>query len=85
MARPRGEISEALLAAARHGPCTVRELAARALVGRDAAAYTACRLVARGELVSLNGRRKPATLALPPEGTAAPDPQALADVMAAWR
>lgn len=83
MARPRGEVSIALLQAARQGPGTVRELAARALVGRGAASYTTSRLVASGELVTLKPG-KPAILAMPPEGAAALGPQALGSVLAGW-
>lgn len=81
--RPRGEVSIALLEAARQGPGTVVDLAARAQVGRHAARYTASRLVTRGELVALNAGR-PAMLALPPEDTAALGPQALAAVLSGW-
>lgn len=62
--RPMGEISQALLGAARQGPATVRELAARGCVGFDAARLTAPRLVKAGALVPLTEGR-PRVLALP--------------------
>ena len=49
--RPRGEISQALLQAARQGgPGTMRDLARRACVGFDAARYTVITMAQRGEL-----------------------------------
>jgi hypothetical protein len=62
--RRRGDIAEALSAAASWGPATVRELAARAQVGYAAARYTESRMVARGELVRICTGR-PALVALP--------------------
>lgn len=50
--RPTGELALALLDAASQ-PGTIRDLAARAQVGRAAADYTASRLIARGALVLL--------------------------------
>lgn len=65
--RPRGsygEIGRAMVNAAASGPASVRELAARAQVGYDAARYTASRLVRLGALeVAEEGR--PAVLSVP--------------------
>lgn len=75
-----------MLAAATTTPCTVRELAMRSQVAWGAAAYTACRLVQRGQLVRVYGaKRKPWLVALPavePDAEAATD---LAAALAAWR
>lgn len=68
--RPRGsygEVARALLSAADMGPGAVRDLAARAQVGYQAAAVNCSRLVARGELVVLDPDERPATLARPDE------------------
>lgn len=70
--RPNGELCQAIAKAAAEAPGTVNDLAARALVGRRAAAYTVCRMVARGELVELRQQRarptsKPAGVYGPPE------------------
>jgi hypothetical protein len=64
MARPHGELVQALQAAAGAGPGTVRELAHRGLVGLSVARYTASRMVDRGQLVVVDAGR-PAVLALP--------------------
>ena len=70
-ARPLGEIVRALAQAAQAGPGTVRELAQRAQVGRRVATYTASRMVARGQLVLVEGlspagrRRWPPVFAAP--------------------
>lgn len=64
MTRPRGDVSRALLQAAKAGPAPVRVLAERALVGYSAARYTATRMVDRGELACLSNGR-PAVLGLP--------------------
>lgn len=67
MSRPRGsygEVTLALLRAAEGGPCTVRELAARACVGFDAADRKASVLLQRGDLVALCDQR-PRILGLP--------------------
>lgn len=80
--RPRGsygEVARALLTAADAGPGSVRELAARALVGHGAAAWSCSRLVARGELVVLDPDERPATLARP-----AAEPEAADAVGAAF-
>lgn len=69
--RPRGEVAEALLKAAKEGPATVRELCRRARVAYGAGRYTASRLVARGDLVA-QGEGRPAVLALPEPGAVAP-------------
>ena len=50
MARPMGEISQALLAAAQQGPGTLRELAARSQVGWEAARHTLPNLSRAGAL-----------------------------------
>ncbi len=55
--RPRGEIAQALLKAAAE-PGTVKQIAARALVGRAAAEYTASRLLAQGLLVAVGETRR---------------------------
>lgn len=72
--RPRGsygEVAQALLDAAEHGPAAVRGLAERAQVGYGAARVTCSRLVGRGELVVLDGGARPAVLARAP-GAAVP-------------
>lgn len=69
--RPRGEVSQALLHAAERGPATVRALAERALVGYGVAAYTASRMLSRGELAAVTERR-PMVLALPQQAAPAP-------------
>ena len=82
MARPAGEVTRALLAAAEAGPGTVRELAARACAGRHAARYTCSRMLSRGELMIVTPGR-PAILGLATTDTrAGPRFDALAD---AWR
>jgi hypothetical protein len=58
-----GEVGQALLKAASHGPGTARELAERVCVGYSAARYTASRLVSAGVLERTAER--PARLALP--------------------
>lgn len=65
-----GEVAQALVRAAEHGPGTARQLAERACVGYDAARYTASRLVSAGVLSRVSARR-PAVLSLPPQD--APD------------
>ncbi len=62
--RPPGDVSRALVSAAQHGPAPVRELAARAQVGFDAARYKAKYLVRAGLLVPLTDER-PRVLGLP--------------------
>ena len=62
--RRRGDLAEAISAAASQGPADVRDLAARAQVGYGAARYTASRMLARGELCLVAAGR-PAVLALP--------------------
>jgi hypothetical protein len=64
--RPLGEVSMALLSAARQGPATVRQLAERGCVGFDAARLTAPRLLRSGALVPLTEVR-PRLLALAPQ------------------
>lgn len=56
--RPRGEISNALLQAAR-APGTVKQLCQRAQVGYGAGQYTATRLVQRGDLVAVGTAQPP--------------------------
>lgn len=63
--RPPGEIRQAMWQAAQRGPGTVLELAARAQVGRQAAAYTVSRMVRCGELSVLRQGR-PAVLGVAP-------------------
>lgn len=83
--RPRGEVAAALRAAAEQAPGTVRELAARSLVGRKTAGFTATRMLQRGELVVVV-KSRPAILGVPTE---ARDPEAaaadLAAALQAWR
>lgn len=69
--RPLGEVSLALLSAASAGPGTVRELAARACVGFDAARFKASDLVRRGALAALTDER-PRVLGLPAQAPAQP-------------
>lgn len=89
-----GEATRALAEAARAGPGTVRKLAQRAQMGRRLATYTASRMVARGQLVLVEGlsptgrRRWPPVFAAPASadgesdaGTAAADLQKL---LAGW-
>lgn len=71
--RPMGEISSALLRAWEHGPCTVREAAALAQVGFEAARFRASNLVARGHLVPVDDG-KPRRLALVDAEPAEPAP-----------
>ena len=54
--RPRGDISKAMLEAARE-PGTVVEVANRAQVGLSYARYTASRMIDRGDLVVLSADR----------------------------
>lgn len=80
--RPRGsygEVAQALLRAADHGPGAVRTLAERAQVGYDVARYTASRLVSVGELVVLDPDARPATLARPDDAANTVD-EALAEL-----
>lgn len=60
-----GPAAQALLDAARSSPGTVRDLAARGMVGLGVARVTASRLAARGELIVLDGGVRPAILAAP--------------------
>ncbi|HNB45104.1 MAG TPA: hypothetical protein PLL72_12965 [Burkholderiaceae bacterium] len=79
--RPRGSyggVARALLCAAEAGPGSARELAARALVGKGAAAWSCSRLVARGELVVLDPGERPATLARPADLVEQPETVAAA-------
>lgn len=55
--RPRGEIANALSAAAKSGPGTVADMCRRAQVGMAAGRYTASRMLDRGELVVLEAGR----------------------------
>lgn len=79
--RPRGEITLALLAAAKIGPCTVRELADRSQVGRLAARYKAAKLLRMGALVVVQSGR-PRKLGLPSNDEPGAE---LASVLAGWR
>jgi hypothetical protein len=66
LGRPQGsfgEVGQALVKAAAHGPGTARQLAERVCVGYDAARYTASRLVSAGVLARTDER--PARLGLP--------------------
>lgn len=81
-----GDIARALLEAAEHGHAPVRVLAERAVVGYGAAAYTASRLLERGELVVVQPGR-PAWLGVPDADTRRGADGAgvtLAQVSAAW-
>lgn len=85
MARPRGTyapVAQALIAAASVSPGTVRQLAARALVGQQVARYTASRLVSAGALVIVSTDR-PAVLAVPAVEAGVQSAQ-LQAAMAAW-
>lgn len=64
MARPLGDISRALLAAAAAAPGTVRELCERAQVGFDVGRKTASRMLSRGDLQVLE--------VMPPSGPGRP-------------
>jgi hypothetical protein len=82
--RPRGsygEITVALIEAARQAPGTVRELAARAQVGFACAERKASCLVKRGDLVVVQ-QTKPMVLALPAAATVLDNGSAL---QALWR
>jgi len=77
-----------MLAAATTTPCTVRELAMRSQVAWGAAAWTACRLVQRGQLVHCGhldrkpGGGRPAMLvALPSPEPRSDGPVDLAEAM----
>jgi hypothetical protein len=66
LGRPQGsfgEVGQALVKAAMHGPGTARELAERVCVGYSAARYTASRLVSAGVLE--RDAERPARLGLP--------------------
>lgn len=75
MARPLGEVSEALLAAAAVSPGTVQQLAARARIGRHVARYTCSRLLSAGRLVEVDripldcGPGRPSSVLAVPEPT----------------
>ena len=72
--RPFGEVSLALLGAARVGPGTVVQLAERACVGYATARYTASRLVSTGVLARAADQR-PAVLCVPHAAPDAPPAQ----------
>ncbi len=78
-----------MLAAAVAGPGTVKELAARACVGRLAARKTCSRLLGRGSLVEVDKRppdgpgRPPMVLALASRGPDAPAVE-LAAALSGW-
>lgn len=74
--RPMGEISLALVGAARQGPATVKQLAQRACVGYDAARFKAKDLVRAGVLQPL-GDERPRLLGLPEQCPAGENPFAL--------
>lgn len=80
-----GDLAQALADAAVHGPGTVRQLAERAQVGYQAAAYTASRMVQRGQLEVVSERR-PAVLCIPERGNdeAAQSGTGMAALCAAW-
>jgi hypothetical protein len=61
--RPMGEVSMAMIKAARIGPATVHQLAERACVGYDAARFKAKDLVRAGILVP-TGADRPRVLAV---------------------
>jgi len=83
MARPQGELAQALLRAAAARPGTVRELAARSQVGFAQARYTASRLVSRGALVEVDATR-PAVLAPAETVDGGHGINSLAVVLGAW-
>ena len=62
--RPLGEVSQALLSAARQGPAPMATLAMRAQVGYDVARFKVPALARAGALVALNDER-PRLYALP--------------------
>jgi hypothetical protein len=62
--RPLGEVSQALLSAARQGPAPMATLAMRAQVGYDVARFKVPALARCGALVALNDER-PRLYALP--------------------
>lgn len=62
--RPMGEISQALLSAAKPGPATMATLARRAQVGYQAARFKVPALARAGALVALTDER-PRLYALP--------------------
>lgn len=55
--RPAGTVRAALLAAARHAPGSLQELAERACVGRDAALHTVKNMTRDGDLTITGTRR----------------------------
>jgi hypothetical protein len=65
--RPLGDVSQALLSAARQGPAPMATLAMRAQVGYDVARFKVPALARAGALVALNDER-PRVYALP-DGT----------------
>jgi hypothetical protein len=79
--RPRGDITKALIAAARQGPGTARELAERALVGRVVARFKVSAMIRRGDLIVIRAGR-PALLALPADRAASAPP--VIYLAAAW-
>ena len=62
--RPLGEVSQALLSAAKQGPAPMATLAMRAQVGYDVARFKVPALTRAGALVALNDER-PRVYALP--------------------
>jgi hypothetical protein len=64
LGRPLGEVSQALLSAARQGPAPMATLAMRAQVGYDVARFKVPALARCGALVALNDER-PRVYALP--------------------
>lgn len=80
-----GGIAQALADAAGHGPGTVRQLAERSQVGYSVAAYTATRMVQRGQLEVVSDAR-PAVLSLPggSEGERVPADVGMSALCGAW-
>jgi hypothetical protein len=71
--RPLGEVSQALLVAARQGPAPMATLAMRAQVGYDVARFKVPALARCGALVALNDER--------PRVYALPEPQTHAEAL----
>jgi len=93
--RPRGEIRQAIAAAAEQGPGTWRDFAERARVGYEAAQRTVENMARAGQLVPAGTAKRAHSNhwmclyeARVPEGDDVPQPwggiEALADAVASW-
>lgn len=76
-----GPVVRALCSAAKAGPGSYRDLAERAQVGYGSARRTTSRMVARGDLVVLDGNARPAILAAPTGHAVTPQGDAMADAL----